>query len=183
MGALRSEWIGLQRASDKELSDAIKGIGGAYSGSDVPGAGPGSGGIADAPKQTYTGTTLGSASRRGEGFVDDVTGAGITAGQRLDGSSVQQLQEMTQQRNDAKRQIVNHSQQVMQMVVAEVTQNNSAVGMLAQQALNTVSGLQQQGGQATPPMIVGGGSTAGTIVKTTAAVLNSFNNPLKGILK
>ncbi|AOO10388.1 hypothetical protein RW03080701_012 [Synechococcus phage S-RIM8] len=184
MGALRSEWIGLQRASDKELSDAIKGIGGSYD-SGAGGMGPGPGGVADAPKQTYTGTVLGSASRRGERFADDVgPGVGVMPGQTLGGGSVQQLQEMTQQRNDAKRQIVNHSQQVMQMVVAEVTQNNSTVGMLAQQALNTVSGLQQQGSQATPPMIVGGGGgNVGTIVKTTAAVLNSFNNPLKGILK
>ena len=163
--------------------------GGGISGdtSSVPGAG-------NTPfamdKPTYIGTLTGPASTRSQTSMGDYSqsGTGVRPGQRLDGSnsrgagsaSSQEMQRATMQRNDAKQRILQFAQEGVQQVVMQVTGNNAQAAQAAGQAMQVVAQMAQNKSQGAPMMVNG---TGGGIIKTTASVLNSFNNPLKGILK
>jgi hypothetical protein len=94
-------------------------------------------------------------------------------------ASSQEMQRMTMQRNDAKQRILQFAQEGVQQVVMQVTGNNAQAAQAAGQAMQVVAQMAQNKSQGAPVM----SGTGGGIIKTTASVLNSFNNPLKGILK
>lgn len=140
-------------------------------------------------KPSYIGTITGAASTRSQTSMGDYSqsSTGVRPGQRLDGSnsrgaggaSSQEMQRMTMQRNDAKQRILQFAQEGVQQVVMQVTGNNAQAAQAAGQAMQVVQQMAQNKSQGAPMMA----GTGGGIIKTTASVLNSFNNPLKGILK
>jgi len=140
-------------------------------------------------KPNIIGSLTGATSTRGQTSMGDLSqsGTGVRAGQRLDGSSVrgsgggssQQMQAATQQRNDAKQRILQFAQEGVQLAVLQVTNNNTAASQAAGQAMQVVQTMAQNSSQGAPVMA----GTGGGIIKTTASILNSFNNPLKGIFK
>ena len=142
----------------------------------------------DKPKLVGAGL-LGSRSTRGDTSMGDYSqsSTGVRPGQSMSGrningtgsSSSQEMQRATQQRNNAKQLIVQFAQQGVQATVAQVTQNNAAAGQIAQQATSLIGTMINNASSGAPVMQ----GTGSGIVKTTASVLNSFNNPLKGILK
>ncbi len=191
--ALKGTWIGLTHETDAAVRAAVgkggdsthgtNGGGASYTGS---GGSSGHGGSLIGSSDAAAGRGLiggltGSASTRSKTSMGDYSqsSTGIRAGQRLDGSSVQQMQQATQQRNEAKQRILQFAQDGVQQMVSQVTQNNSTANMAAQNAMQVVSTMAQNQQQGAPIM----SGTASGIIKTTASVLNSFNNPLKGILK
>ena len=119
---------------------------------------------------------LGMHSTRGmTGEFYTPPGVGISPGESLDAN----LNQATQDRMTAQNEMVNGTTKVMQQIVSTVTTNNSNVGAAVQQATEQVSILSRGGGEEAPT-IVGAGVD---LIKSTASLLNSFNNPLKGILK
>ena len=154
--------------------------------SSVPGAGNTSFSM---DKPSVFGSLTGAASTRHKTSMGDLSqsGTGVTAGQRLDGSNVrgsgsassQEMQRATQQRNDAKQRILQFAQEGVQAVVMQVTGNNAQASQAATSAMQVVQQMAQNQSQGAPIM----SGTGSGIIKTTASVLNSFNNPLKGIFK
>ena len=140
-------------------------------------------------KPSVFGSLTGAASTRHKTSMGDLSqsGTGVTAGQRLDGSNVrgsgsassQEMQRATQQRNDAKQRILQFAQEGVQAVVMQVTGNNVQASQAATSAMQVVQQMAQNQSQGAPIM----SGTGSGIIKTTASVLNSFNNPLKGIFK
>lgn len=119
---------------------------------------------------------LGMHSTRGmSGEFYTPPGVGISPGESLDAN----LNQATQDRMNAQNEMVNGTTQTMQQIVSAVTTNNSNVGAAVQQATEQVS-IMSRGGGEEAPTIVGAGVD---LIKSTASLLNSFNNPLKGILK
>lgn len=119
---------------------------------------------------------LGMHSTRGmTGEFYTPAGVGISPGESLDAN----LNQATQDRITAQNEMVNGTTQTMQQIVSAVTTNNTNVGAAVQQATEQVSILSRGGGEEAPT-IVGAGVD---LIKSTASLLNSFNNPLKGILK
>lgn len=119
---------------------------------------------------------LGMHSTRGiNGEFYTPPGVGISPGESLDAN----LNQATQDRMTAQNEMVNGTTQTMQQIVSVVTNNNANVGAAVQEATQAVSTLTKGGGEETPT-IVGAGVD---LIKSTASLLNSFNNPLKGILK
>ena len=142
----------------------------------------------DKPKLVGAGL-LGSRSTRGDTSMGDYSQSttGVRPGQSMSSRNIngtgsgspQEMLRATQQRNDAKQLIVQFAQQGVQATVAQVTQNNAAAGQIAQQATSLIGTMINNASSGAPVMQ----GTGSGIVKTTASVLNSFNNPLKGILK
>lgn len=125
---------------------------------------------------------LGLHSTRGMDYDTSsklMPGTGIAMGESLDRGYNTQLQQATQDKINAKNEMVNGTTQTMQQIVSAVTVNNSNVGAAVQQATEQVSTLSK-GSREEAPTIVGGGID---LIKSTASLLNSFNNPLKGILQ
>ena len=92
------------------------------------------------------------------------------------------LQQQTKERNDARRQVTERSQEMIKEVMAAVAQQNgvnSQAIQAAQQALSQVASAASGGGQ--PQLISqgGGGSNIGSIAST----LQSTLNPLRGLLR
>jgi len=140
--------------------------------------------------RNYVGASLlGAKSTRGQTSMGDYSqnSTGVRSGQTLSGTNInssggtssQQMQAATQQRNDAKQRILQFAQAGVQMTVAQVTQNNASAGQIAQQATSLIGTMMNNSSSGAPVMA----GTGSKIVSTTAAVLNSFNNPLKGIFK
>ena len=91
------------------------------------------------------------------------------------------LEQQTKNRNDARRQVTERSQEMIKEVMAAVAQQNgvnSQAIQAAQQAISSIAGASSGGG--TPQMIStsGGGS-----VSTIANALQSTLNPLRGLLR
>jgi hypothetical protein len=143
----------------------------------------------DTTRNYVGGSLLGSKSTRGQTSMGDYSqnSTGVRSGQTLSGTNInssggtssQQMQAATQQRNDAKQRILQFAQQGVQMTVSQVTQNNASAGQIAQQATSLIGTMMNNSSSGAPVMA----GTGSKIVNTTAAVLNSFNNPLKGIFK
>ena len=98
------------------------------------------------------------------------------------------VQAQTQQRDDARRQMRENTQTMINAALQAVAEQNGVNSQAIAMAQQAISSVMSQSQSAPPVLVGGGGATSGTsriggIVKTTAAALNSFNNPLKGILK
>ena len=92
------------------------------------------------------------------------------------------LQQQTKNRNDARRQVTERSQEMIKEVMAAVAQQNgvnSQAIQAAQQALAQVAGASRGGGQPQLISTGGGGSNTGSI----ASILQSNLNPLRGLLR
>ena len=91
------------------------------------------------------------------------------------------LEQQTKERNNARRQVAERSQEMIKEVMAAVAQQNgvnSQAIQAAQQALAQVASASRGGGQ--PQLISsGGGSNIGSIAST----LQSTLNPLRGLLR
>jgi hypothetical protein len=185
---LKGTWIGLTHETDAAVMAALRGGGdttsgghGSTSSGAFRSAGPGGqlngGPTAEAAKPMPLSDLLGTHSTRGSDYRS-YTELGYKDYSTTSSASLAQA---TEQRNNARQQMVGSTNEAMRTVVAAVTQNNASVGQMVQTAVQQVQSMSQQG-QATPPMIAGGDG-GGSIIKTTASILNSFNNPLKGILK
>ena len=92
------------------------------------------------------------------------------------------LEQQTKNRNDARRQVTERSQEMIKEVMAAVAQQNgvnSQAIQAAQQALAQVAGASRGGGQPQLISTGGGGSNTGSI----ASILQSNLNPLRGLLR
>ena len=115
---------------------------------------------------------------------------GMTIGGQRGGTPASQFQEkrqkqrlanQTKERNQARQQVTEKSQEMIKEVMAAVAQQNgvnSQAIQAAQQAISSIAGASSGGG--TPQMIStsGGGS-----VSTIANALQSTLNPLRGLLR
>ncbi len=102
------------------------------------------------------------------------------------------LEKFQKDRDHARQQIQERSQETMKQIMGQVNGLNQE----NRQAINAASQLIQQlmgqnSGGRTPRYVPGGGQGGGRgtegglsgILRTTATVLNSFNNPLRGLFK
>ena len=91
------------------------------------------------------------------------------------------VKKVTEQRNQARREINAKTSEIVQMALAAVESQNGTNRQFiqtAESAIRQLLGAQQGGGTFSN---VGG--TTGTVLRTAVAVLNSFNNPLRGIFQ
>jgi len=137
------------------------------------GGAAGQGGIMD----LFTGGALGAGG--GMGANKSMFGGGqFSKGQ---GSYEEQarVRRVTEQRNQARREINNKTNEIVQMALAAVESSNGSNRQFIQTAeagIRSLLGAQAGGG--TFANVQG---TTGTVLRTAVAVLNSFNNPLRGI--
>lgn len=111
------------------------------------------------------------------------------------GGPTKELQKITKDRNKARHQIQARTQEMIQQVMSQVAQQNGMNQQAANEASQRISQIvsqsmaQQNAVKNAPPQVSGGGggpTGRGTemvegIMKTTASVLNSNLNPLKGL--
>ena len=134
------------------------------------------------------------AKKKGQSMLDMFGKAssskGMTIGGQRGGTPASQFQEkrqkqrlanQTKERNQARQQVTEKSQEMIKEVMAAVAQQNgvnSQAIQAAQQAISSIAGASSGGG--TPQMIStsGGGS-----VSTIANALQSTLNPLRGLLR
>ena len=89
------------------------------------------------------------------------------------------VRRVTEQRNAARREINNRTSEIVQMALAAVESSNGNNRQFIQTA---EAGIRQLlGAQAGGGTFANVGGTTGTVLRTAVAVLNSFNNPLRGI--
>ena len=96
-------------------------------------------------------------------------------------SEQERVKKVTEQRNQARREINAKTSEIVQMALAAVeAQNGSNREFIntAESAIRQLLGAQQGGGT-----FANVGGTTGTVLRTAVAVLNSFNNPLRGIFQ
>ena len=89
------------------------------------------------------------------------------------------IRRVTEQRNAARREINNKTNEIVQMALAAVESSNGSNRQfisIAEAGIRQLLGAQAGGG--TFANVQG---TTGTVLRTAVAVLNSFNNPLRGI--
>ena len=95
------------------------------------------------------------------------------------------LKGQTDQRNQARREITARSQQMVANAIESVNASNSSTASIIQQAFAAVRSASS--GSAGGAMMAsgggGGGSSFGGFAKTAVSVLNSFNNPLRGMFR
>ena len=90
-----------------------------------------------------------------------------------------ELEQQTEQRNNARRQITEKSQEMIQTALSAIAQQNGVNSQAIQAAQTAVQMAMSQ--SSNQPMMVGGGGSAPQ--KSIASTLSSSLNPLKGILK
>ena len=90
-----------------------------------------------------------------------------------------ELEQQTEQRNTARRQITEKSQEMIQTALSAIAQQNGVNSQAIQAAQTAVQMAMSQ--SSNQPMMVGGGGSAPQ--KSIASTLSSSLNPLKGILK
>ena len=91
------------------------------------------------------------------------------------------VKKVTEQRNQARREINAKTSEIVQMALAAVESQNGTNRQFiqtAESAIRQLLGAQQGGGT-----FANVGGTTGTVLRTAVAVLNSFNNPLRGIFQ
>ena len=141
-------------------------------------------------------TTGNAASYSNRYGSNTATGAQPTPAQVQQVQQNRQLKQITDERNQARQQINERTREMMSAALEAVGQQN---GMNAQLVAQAQQKIQQLASASTPqqPQFVPtqggisgsavggaiGGSVGAAIGGTTAAVLNSFNNPLKGIFR
>ena len=93
------------------------------------------------------------------------------------------LEQQTKNRNDARRQVTERSQEMIKEVMAAVAQQNgvnSQAIQAAQQALSQVASAAGGGGQ---PQLISTGGGSGSNLGSIASTLQSTLNPLRGLLR
>jgi len=140
------------------------------------------------------GYTYGNAAsrRRADGATAGPSAVGATnIAQR------QRIQQSTNERNNARRQINEKTREMMAAALEAVGQQNGMNAQMVASAQQAIMQMQSQaGGGQQPQFIPSGGGISGAgigralggdvgaaIGGTAAAVLNSTNNPLKGIFR
>ena len=108
-------------------------------------------------------------------------GGGKPAFSKGQGSYEEQakVRRVTEQRNQARREINAKTTEIVQMALAAVESSNGSNRefiQVAEAGIRQLLGAQAGGG--TFANVQG---TTGTVLRTAVAVLNSFNNPLRGI--
>ena len=149
-----------------------------------------------------TANSFGDGSRGGGGSGMNASPGG-SGSQRLGGGrrrggigNVQKNMEeskvksQTEQRNQARREITARSQQMVADEIAAVNSSNSSTASIISRAFDAVRSAQgaSSGGSI---MVSGGGgggggggsSSFGGFARTAVSVLNSFNNPLRGMFR
>jgi len=179
---LKSTWIGLQHESDSAVSSAMA-AGGATTNR---GYSSGSGSMSAKKKKDNP-----VVKRMGDLFGPSSSSAGgrITSGRGESGSSPasqfqevrrqKRLENQTKERNNARRQVTERSQEMIKEVMSAVAaQNgvNSQAIQAAHVALASVAG--QANGQ---PQMIPGTSSSGP--GSIASTLQSTLNPLRGLLR
>ena len=112
------------------------------------------------------------------------------------GMTAKELQKITKDRNNARQQVQTKTQEMIQQVMSQVAQQNGMNQQMAQQASAMIAQMMSQGqagagaaGGGQPQFVPTGGQGRGTensgagLLKTTASVLNSNLNPLKGLFQ
>ena len=98
---------------------------------------------------------------------------------KTDYAEQQRIRAVTEQRNQARREINAKTSEIVQMALAAVESQNGSNRSFIQTA---EAGIRQiLGAQAGGGTFANVGGTTGTVLRTAVAVLNSFNNPLRGI--
>ena len=204
---LKGTWIGLQHETDAAVAAAIS------AGGDQTGAGfeTGAGYMTEGGSSTGTAAEqsskifLGKHSERG--FRDsDIYSAntlgryreryGYDTATGIQPSEIKEIKKITEERNQARTQINERTREMMSAALQAVGQQNGVNAQLVAAAQQQISQISARSAPQQPQFIptqgaisgsaVGGaigGSVGAAIGGTTAAVLNSFNNPLKGIFR
>ena len=97
----------------------------------------------------------------------------------VNSSEQQKIRKVTEQRNMARREINAKTSEIVQMALAAVESQNGSNRQFIQTAEGAIRSLL--GAQAGGGTFANVGGTTGTVLRTAVAVLNSFNNPLRGI--
>ncbi len=92
------------------------------------------------------------------------------------------LKAITEQRNQARREINARSQAMVQAAIEAVTASNGSAAQIVKTARAAIAGMSGGGGGGSISFNPGGGSF-GTFARTAVGVLNSFNNPLRGVFR
>lgn len=183
--------------------EAIEGRSVQVSGSTSPSTGDSTSGTANTDPRPSNPVTpfLGKRSSSASLFAEDIYGrdAYATRNPIQAQKERRELQQQTEQRNRARQEINQKSQQMINAALEQVSQQNGLNVQLVQQAQSAVQTAMAQasstpsqpqfiptGGGGISGAAVGGaigGRTGAAIGATAAAALNSFNNPLTGIFK
>ena len=92
------------------------------------------------------------------------------------------ISKLTKERNNARRQVAERSQEMIKEVMAAVAQQNGVNSQAIQAAQQAISSMaSQSAGGGTPQMISSGGGGGGG--SSIASTLNSTLNPLRGLLR
>ena len=178
---LKGTWIGLQHETDAAVSSAMKAGGDTTAGGGATGGGsysPSGLGVHNRENDllsSIANVKASSATTVGYGRSDTRQSKIQEAEQARQQT---QIQTQTDQRNEARRQVTERSQQLIQTALTAIAQQNGVNSQAIQAAQRAVQIAMSQEPQ--QPMLVGGGSTS---TKSTASTLMSTLNPLKGILK
>ena len=92
------------------------------------------------------------------------------------------LKAITEQRNQARREINSRSQAMVQAAIEAVTASNGSAAQIVKTARAAIAGMSGGGGGGSISFNPGGGSF-GNFARTAVGVLNSFNNPLQGVFR
>ena len=110
------------------------------------------------------------------------------------GMTAKELQKITKDRNNARQLVQTRTQEMIQQVMSQVAQQNGMNQQMAQQASTMIAQMMSQGQagaqtQKQPQFVPTGGQGRGSenagagLLKTTASMLNSNLNPLKGLFQ
>ena len=204
---LKGTWIGLQHESDAAVAAAIQAGGATTGGGFETGAGymtEGGSSTGTAAEQSSK-IFLGKHTERG--FRDSDTYSpntlaryreryGYDTATGIQPSEVKEIKKITEERNEARKQINERTREMISAALEAVGQQNGVNAQLVAQAQQQIAQISAQSAPKQPQFVptqgpisgagVGravGGDVGAAIGGTTAAVLNSFNNPLKGIFR
>ena len=137
------------------------------------------GGNNDSMVDLFGGMGLGAGNAQNMGGKSNFFNSGSM---KRKGSSYEEqarVRRVTEQRNQARREINNRTTEIVQMALSAVEASNGSNRQFIQTA---EAGIRQLlGAQAGGGSFANVGGTTGTVLRTAVAVLNSFNNPLRGI--
>ena len=181
---LKSTWIGLQKESDSAVSSAMAAGGSTTSIGQMVSATTGNKSSVMTPKAKMTLRELFGPSSSSEGM-------GISSGRGKTGvSPASQFQQKRQQkkvlqqtteRNNARRQVTERSQEMIREVMSAVAQQNGVNSQAIQAAQQAIASVAAQSGGNSSQLIPSG--TAGNATGSIASTLQSTLNPLRGLIR
>lgn len=207
---LKGTWIGLQKETDEAVLAAIRQGGDSTGGTNGGGISSMGGdsslsGSTPPPRPSTTLDFITGAAVKPRTVNERYSSGGLTrhgqnseppnvSGQR---SESQKLKEVTDERNEARQVINERTSQMVNTALEAIKQSNGVNAQIISQAQAAIQQAIVAGNSAPQPQIVPagggisgaaiggaiGGRTGAAIGGTAAAVLNSFNNPLKGIFR